>query len=259
LLTVILCLRAAARTFRPRQAIPLYIVAPCLLLWLLCQVFGALPHRGGFPVPTYLAFLAPALAVAAALPATLFTGLALLEDRDTGLLEQMLVTPSASVIVFLAAAAAAASAGMAMAAVIVLAGLVGGLQISGSLAGAAAIVLLAGLLGLTGAGISLLLGILVPQRALVRNAGACILAIGLLCSTLLLPRSLLPNWLLNLALLNPAASAIDGARAVCWPGPAWAQYERDLLLLLVTALLSLSLASVAIVRHPGAGLTIVRQ
>ena len=256
---MILCRRAAARAFRPQRALTLYIVAPCAVLWLLCQVFGALPHHGGFPVATYLAFVAPALAVAVALPATLFVGLTIIADRDAGLLEQMLATPSASVITFLAEVGAAAASGMAMAMVIAVVGHLGGLSISGGAAGAVAIVLLAGLLGLTCGGLSLLLGILAPGRTIVRSAGIFILVASLLCSTFLLPRSLLPNWLLTLAGINPVASAIDGARAVCWPNLSWAQYGRDLLLLLTSTLLSLGLASLAIVRHPCAGLTPVRQ
>lgn len=251
---MVLCLHTIARTFRPRRALPRYLVAPCAVLWLLCQIFGALPHHGGFPVDTYLAFVAPALAVAAALPATLFTGLVMLEDRDTGLLEQMLATPAASVSVFLAEVAASALAGMTMAAVIVLTARIGGLRISGGIAGVAAIVALAGLLGITCGGISLVLGILVPRHATLRNLGTCILIVGLLCSTLLLPRSLLPDWLLTLAQINPVAIAIDGARAVCWPHPAWAAYGRDLLLLAVTSLLSLGFASLTILRNPAAGL-----
>jgi ABC-2 type transport system permease protein len=246
--------RALARTLQMPGALCTYAVGPVLLLWLLCQLFGSLPRATGFPVTTYLAFVAPTLIVAGALPSAVFAGMSVRDDRNSGMLEYLLAAPVAPASLLVGEALARAIGSLVTTVVVGLVAVGAGLTISGGWAGALALLPLALALTCTYAGLSLAIATLFPGGAVTQRVGLILLLASVVVSDLILPAVLLPNWLLTLAHLNPLSYAIHGARALIWPHPSWQQYGRDLLLLTGTAVVSVSLAVLARAQQPATGL-----
>jgi ABC-2 type transport system permease protein len=227
-------LRRAARSPYPLLGVTL---APLATLWLLCQLFGALPHAlRTFPVTSYLDFVAPALAMASGLPFALWCGRSVGRDADSRFLDQLLSAPVPRAFPALGALFAGGTGAAFSALLVCTVSLAAGTAITGGIRGLFALTGLAGVLGLIYAGLAWILTALAPNR---RAAGAILVVVlvsTLLLTDLLLPNGLLPFWLREAANLNPLTAAIDGARAVSWPRVDWGRWERNILVLLAPAL-----------------------
>jgi ABC-type multidrug transport system permease subunit len=229
-------LRRAARTPYPLLAVTL---APLVTLWLLCQLFGALPQAlRAFPTHGYLDFVAPAMAVASGLPFAVWEGMSVGRDADSRFLDQLLAASGSRAFIPLGALFAGATGAVFSALLVCAVSLAAGTAIAGGIRGLFALAGLAGVLGLIYAGLAWIITALVPNR---RVAGA-ILVVGLvstlLLTDLLLPNGLLPAWLRLAANLNSLTAAIDGARAVSWPRVDWGRWERNILVLLAVGLVT---------------------
>jgi len=71
----------------------IYLVQPLIWLLLFTQIFKSLTALPNFPTSSYVQFFAPGLIVTLAVFNSNFTGFALLNDINFGVLEKVLVTP----------------------------------------------------------------------------------------------------------------------------------------------------------------------
>jgi ABC-2 type transport system permease protein len=248
------------RDFRHALSLPrvlfAYVLAPLLMLWLLCQLYGRLPGElRGFPAPSYLAFIVPALAVAGALPLSISAGAWVLEDRDAGLLEQVLATPVSHVALLIDELLAQSLSALVVVPVVLLAARAAGMMPGTSLVGGLA--LLPPALAVNGlyAAISLAVAALLPVRSHVLRIMGLLVFVSVILGDLLLPAMLLPNWLMTLSRLNPLAVAVHAARGALEPQPSWTTYGRDLLALAAANLVCGTVALALHVRQTALGLT----
>jgi ABC-2 type transport system permease protein len=252
MLMLLLFQRAIGRLLSPPRLLFLYFLAPLLLLWLLCQLFGGLPHAvARFPAPDYLTFIAPALAVAGALPLCIGAGLRVLDDRDAGLLEQLLAAPVSQSALLLDELLAYACSGALVVPVVMVAAHAAGMAPHLRLGGVLALLPPALLLNGLYAAASLALAAAFPRRQLVLRGMGLLLCASVIFSDLLLPSVLLPHWLTTLAHLNPLAYAVHAARAALGPEQSWMLYARDLLVL-SCALVVTTAAALALHRRQAA-------
>jgi ABC-type multidrug transport system permease subunit len=158
----------------------------------------------------------------------MWCGAAVGRDADTRFSDHFLTAPIGRALIAAGAAWAGATGSAGSALLVLIAGRIAGVTISGGILGALGIVVLAGVLGCLYAATSWIITA-VSARPVVGAAGrAVLLSCTLLLSDLLLPNSLLPGWLRDAAEANPLSTAMDGARAVVWTQPNWHEWARDL-------------------------------
>ncbi len=226
LLGYTLALRRAARTPLPVLSVT---VVPLAVLWTLDQLFGQLPSAlRAFPTPDYLTFSTPAVAVVAGLPFAMWCGAAVGRDAESRFIDHFLTAPVARVLIAAGAAWAGATGAAGSALLVLIAGRVAGVTISGGIPGAVGIAALAGILGCLYAAASWIITALTVKPAVGAAGRAALLICSLLLSDLLLPNSLLPGWLHDAGEVNPLSAAMDGARALVRSRPDWHEWARDL-------------------------------
>lgn len=224
--------RASGRVLALPRVLLAYVLVPLPTLWLLCQIFGALPHAvGDFPAPGYLAFVAPALAVTGALPLSIRAGAWVLDDRDAGLLEQLLTAPVSQTALVLDELLAHAIGAALTVPVVLLAARAAGMAPQTGMLGALALVPLALTLNGLYAALSLALAAVLPRQDMLLRGMGLLVCASVVFSDLLLPAGLLPHWLITISHANPVTYAIHGARSALGPAPSWSSYARDLLAL----------------------------
>jgi ABC-type multidrug transport system permease subunit len=242
-------LRRAVRTPFPLLSAT---VGPLAVLWFLDQLLGRLPGVvPSFPTQDYLAFSAPALAVAGGLPCAMWCGAAVGRDAQSGFLDCLLTTPVPRALIAVGAALAAATSAAISALLVLAASVAAGVAVSGGGMGVLSITLLAAALSCLYAALAWIIMVLVPGQTAGKATCIAVLVGTLLLCDLLLPSSLLPVWLRATADANPLSAAIDGARAVAWPRTDWHEWTRDLSA--VSALAIVALVGAAAVPHPRGG------
>jgi ABC-2 type transport system permease protein len=241
LLVYIQALRRAARTPLPILSVT---VAPLAVLWMLDQLFGGLPGAlRSFPTRDYLTFSAPALAVASGLPFAMWCGAAVGRDAESRFIDRFLTAPIARALIAAGAAWAGATGSAGSAFLVLIAGRIAGVTISGGILGAVGIAVLAGALGSLYAAVSWIITA-VSSRPVIGVAGrAALLICTFLLSDLLLPNNLLPAWLRDAAEANPLNTAMDGARGLVWSPIDWHEWARDLSGVCALAIVALIVAA----------------
>lgn len=234
-----------------RMPFPLLLLtgAPLAILWLLVQVLGRLPTlvRLG-DAPTYLAFCAPALAVTAAVPFALTAGPQVLDDRDSGLTEQLLATPLTLFAVFTAAFASRLCAAVLGAIVVCVGALCGGFSPAAGTAAILALLPIGVALTTFFIALALALATVIASRTFLAATSWAICAGTVVASDLLLPYSLLPGWIVSVSQVNPLAVAIRAARVAAAPQPSWSAYGHDLGILALLAVAAVGIAAAVLAR-----------
>jgi ABC-2 type transport system permease protein len=192
------------------------------LLWLLVfgQVFGRLRA-----IPTgdvsYLEFLAPGVLAQSVLFSAIFYGIAIIWERDLGIVQMMLVSPAYRAALVLGKAAAAGIRGVIQTIIIYAAATAIGIHLSiapASLVGVVAAVLL-------GSGVfatfSLLVACVVKTRERFMGIGQLMSMPLFFASNAIYPVQVMPAWLRAVAAVNPLTYLVDALRtSMLQPGGA---------------------------------------
>jgi ABC-2 type transport system permease protein len=195
-------------------------IQPALWLLIYGEVFTkihAIPTPGGIP---YLAYLAPGILAQSALFIAIFYGIQIIWERDAGVLTKLMVTPTPR---------SALITGKAFAA---------GVR---SIVQAAAVVILAALLGVTltrdplnfiGAALAIVLGSaffsclsmtiagLALSRDRLMGIGQAITMPLFFSSSALYPEKIMPGWLQAISKCNPLSYEVDALRGLLIGTPA---------------------------------------
>jgi len=236
---------------RPVFAI-ISIVQPLVWLLLFGHLFSAVTELRGFPGGSYLEYLAPGLAVMAALFGSAFSGMALLMDSDRGLLDRLLVTPVSRWALIGAYVAQSGLIVMVQATVILITGLAMGASLAGGIGGFFAVMLAAFLIGSAFGALSNALALVVPRHdAIVGIMNFAILPLVFL-SSMIMAKAAMPGWIRLVTALNPVDWAVTMARNAFF-GEGWAQVALNAGLLAVFALACTGLAATAFSRFMAKG------
>jgi ABC-2 type transport system permease protein len=208
-----LCLLELRRLSYDRAELYTRMVQP--VLWLL--VFGVTMDGIG-AIPTgdvpYLDFLAPGILAQSALFISIFFGIQIIWERDSGVLAKLMVTPTPrSVLIAGKAFAAGVRALAQVVAMLVIAALIGvGLSTNplDHLAAALFVVLGAGFF----ACLSMTIAGLVRRRDQLMGIGQAIMMPLFFASNALYPVELMPPWLEVVHHLNPMSYEVDALRGL---------------------------------------------
>jgi len=189
------------------------------ILWL--GIFGealskvrAIP-TGGF---TYMQFITPGILTQSVVFVAIFYGLNIIWERDMGLLQKLLVTPTPRLALVLGKMGSAGVRGLSQAVIVFLFALVLGVPLIFS----AESVILVALIVMLGAGfftgLSMIIASIVKTRERFMGIGQVITLPLFFASSAIYPIAIMPSWLQAVAFLNPLSYMVDGLRSLLVTG-----------------------------------------
>jgi ABC-2 type transport system permease protein len=189
------------------------------LLWLF--VFGTAMSRLR-SIPTggveYRAYLAPGVMAQAAMFVAIFFGLAVIWERDLGLVHKLLASPAARSSLVLGKALAGGGRALVQALIVYAASLAIGVHVRldpVSIVAVAVVVVLGSSLFAT---FSLVIACLVRSRERFMGIGQLLTMPLFFASSAIYPIELMPGWLRVVATLNPLTYMVDALRALMIDG-----------------------------------------
>jgi ABC-2 type transport system permease protein len=188
-------------------------------LWML--VFGEIFTRLR-AIPTgdlrYLDFMAPGILAQSVLFIAIFYGIAVIWERDLGVIHRLLVSPTPRGALVLGKALAAGVRALSQAAIIYLLAVVLGVRMNwspGALAGVLVIVVLGAAVFST---LSLAMACLVKTRERFMGIGQLLTMPLFFASNAIYPIAVMPPWLQAVAHVNPLSYEVDALRALMLAG-----------------------------------------
>jgi ABC-2 type transport system permease protein len=185
------------------------------VLWLL--LFGSVLDRarliptGGIP---YLDFMTPGILGQSALFVSIFYGVAVIWERDLGITNKFLVSPTPRAALVLGKALSAGVRSLSQAVIIYALALLLGIRLSWNplvIAGVLVVVVLGAALFST---FSLIVACLVKTRERFMGIGQLLTMPLFLASNAIYPISLMPGWLRVISRINPLSYEVDALRAL---------------------------------------------
>ncbi len=185
------------------------------VLWL--AVFGqVLAHARGIDTGGvgYLAFITPGILAQSVLFSAIFYGIAVIWERDLGVVHKLLVSPARRSSLVFGKAVSAGFRGLVQAAVIYALALLMGIPIQWS--PGAVVAVLAGVL--LGSGLfstfSLIIACIVKTRERFMGIGQLLTMPMFFASNAIYPLDLMPGWLRVVAAINPLTYLVDALRGL---------------------------------------------
>jgi len=198
------------------------------VLWLL--VFGQIFSRIR-AIPTgdlsYLAYLTPGILAQSALFVSIFYGIQIIWDRDSGILTKVMVTPTPRAAIVLAKAFAAGVRGLAPVVVLVPAAILLGVSITPNplklVLAALALLLSAGFF----ACLSMVIAGIAQTRDRLMGIGQLMTMPLFFASNALYPIAIMPGWLRVLSEINPLTYLVNALRGLLVGAPAtlWVDFS----------------------------------
>ena len=214
-------------------------------LWLL--IFGevlaqvrAIP-TGNLP---YIDFMTPGILAQSVLFIAIFYGIAIIWERDLGIVHKFLATPTPRSALVLGKALSAGERGLAQAAIVYVLALALGVSLSWnivSLVGVVVVIILGSALFST---FSLIIACLVKTRERFMGIGQILTMPLFFASNAIYPLSIMPSWLLVVSQINPLTYQVDALRALMLVnGPTVYGVSFDVLFLLVATAINVAIAA----------------
>lgn len=206
------------------------------ILWL--GIFGealskvrAIP-TGGF---TYLQFITPGILTQSVTFVAIFYGLYIIMDRDTGILQKLLVTPTPRLALVWGKMISAGLRGLSQALIVFIFALILGVSLNLSLVTIVGVIVIVMLGAAVFTGISMIIASIVKTRERFMGIGQVITLPLFFASNAIYPVSIMPGWLQVVAEVNPLSYMVDGLRALMLNGTT-AGVGFDILILAAVAL-----------------------
>ena len=185
------------------------------LLWLL--VFGQVLARTR-AIPTgdvpYIDYLAPGVLAQSAQFSAIFFGLAVIWERDLGLVHKLLVSPASRASLVLGKALAGGARALVQAVIVYAAALAIGIGLRLDPLSIAAVALVVVLGSALFAAFSLVIACIVRSRERFTGVGQLLTMPLFFASSAIYPVDLMPPWLQVVATLNPLTYMVDALRGL---------------------------------------------
>lgn len=187
-------------------------IQPALWLLLFGEVFAkarALP-TGSVP---YLDFIAPGILAQSVLFVAIFYGIAIIWERDLGIVQKFLASPKPRAALVLGKALSAGVRALSQAFVVYLLALVPGVKLNWSplaLLGMLVTIVLAAVLFST---FSLIIACIVKTRERFMGIGQVLTMPLFFASNALYPTAMMPVWMQTISRLNPLTYVVDALRS----------------------------------------------
>jgi ABC-2 type transport system permease protein len=211
------------------------------LLWLVVfgQVFGRLRGMptGGIP---YLDYLAPGILSQSIVFISIFFGISIIWERDTGTLHKLLVAPLPRAALALGKSLSAGLRALAQGAIIVAVAAALGVHFRWGFFNLLGVLLTIILGAWVFSGLSMVLACLMRSRERFMGIGQVVTMPLFFASNALYPLQLMPPWLRAVALANPMSFIVEALRALLLGLPGRVDLDLGLLFFFALALMMLA-------------------
>lgn len=217
------------------------LIQPAVWLFLFGSLFRRVVELPGFGTTSYLDYLVPGVVVMSALSSSMWSGMAVLEEIDRGVMDRFLVLPLRRSAIINGAVAMQALSTAVQSVIIVLLGWAAGAHYPGGVAGVAVLVAASVLVGVVFSSLSNTIGMLARQRETIIGLNVFLLLPLTFLSSAFMADGLMPGWMRVVADGNPVNWALEAGRGAMAADPDWGRvlgFGGALLVLavLVTAL-----------------------
>ncbi len=189
------------------------------MLWLL--VFGQVFTRTR-AIPTgnlpYLDFMAPGILAQSVLFIAIFYGIAIIWERDLGILHKFLVSPAPRAALVLGKALSAGVRGLTQAVIIYLLAMILGVKINWSPLSLLSVLLVVLISASLFSTFSLVIACLVKTRERFMGIGQLLTMPLFFASNAIYPISMMPAWLQAISRVNPLTYEVDALRTLMLAG-----------------------------------------
>ena len=189
------------------------------ILWL--GIFGeAMSRVRAIPTPglTYLQFIVPGILTQSVVFVAIFYGLYVIMDRDTGILQKLLVTPTPRLALVWGKMISAGIRGLSQALIVFLFAVILGIQLSVTVRSVFGVIVIVMLGAGFFTGLSMIIASIVKTRERFMGIGQVITLPLFFASNAIYPVSIMPGWLQTVANVNPLSYMVDGLRSLMLPG-----------------------------------------
>jgi len=196
-----------------------------------------------FPTKNYLDFMAPGIVVMTTIFGGVFGGLSIVWDRRLGFLNKMLAAPISRSSIPVGKMIATSLISSLQATLIIVAALVLGANLITGPLGIVAIILIAMVLCLMLSGISLALGAVLKSQETLMVVMNFLTMPLMLTSSALFPVQFMPQWLQDIAVLNPITHAINPIRTIATNGWLWENILPDVAIIVALTFVVMAIAT----------------
>jgi len=216
------CWRELKHFVRSKAGMISIILQPVIWLVLMGNMFQRVAYIPGFPANSYIEWMAAGIIAMTVLFGGIYGGMSVLWDKRFGFMNKMLATPIfRSSIAFGKMSSSAIRSGFQASIILGIALILGAPMSAGAL-GAVALILIAMLLCLAFAGISLAIGAMVRAHETFFAIANFLTMPLIFLSSALFPADFMPDWLRTIVAYNPVTYAIDPMRTLMITGWNWA-------------------------------------
>jgi ABC-2 type transport system permease protein len=251
--TSLLARRNVLKTLRSPAFVSFSLLQPVVWLVLFSQTFSGLSDSPQFQrlgYPSYLTFVAPAMMVLSVLFTALQSGLSVVTDLDTGMLDKLRTDPIARSSILVGRLIADAGLMAAQATVVLVLAVSMGATVAGGWAGAATMTVGVVLFGVAWAALSDFVALHTADSELTMVIGLFLTLPVLFLTSAFFPRPELPGWLRAVSRANPAAYVIEAGRNVMNFGNDRAALARTGGILAATLVVTLAAATARTATSP---------
>jgi ABC-2 type transport system permease protein len=206
-----------------RQPAYLVILAvqPAIWLFLFGSLFRKVAELPGFGAPSYLDYLVPGVVVMSALSTSMWSGMAVLEEIDRGIMDRFLVLPLHRSAIINASVVMQAITVVLQSLIIVALGLAAGAHYAGGILGLVVLLAASVLVAVVFSALSNTIGMLARERETIIGLSVFLLLPLTFLSTAFMAPDLMPHWMRVVADCNPVNWALEAGRAAMSATPDW--------------------------------------
>ncbi len=241
----ILWVRLMRKLVRTPLLLFMALFQPLIFLLMFSSVFNKLDQLPGFAYDSYLQFLVPSIVALTALNSAFQSGIGMVTDMGTGMLDKFLISPIRRSSILLGKIFADGSRAFAQAMVIVLVSLLLGARFETGVVGVVVMGILASLFAVAWAGLSNVIALRSGNGELTMMLGILVTFPVLFLSTAFMPATLLPDWLDTVAKFNPITYLVEALRALVNTGWDWGAVGKALAVIAGLAVVTFSAATAA--------------
>jgi len=218
---VFLTQRYLRQLYRVPVVIFMTLIQPIIWLLLFGALFKKVAEIPGFGGGDYITYLTPGVVIMTAMFSASWTGMAYIEDMQTGVLDRFLTAPVGRGALTAAMLAYQGLTTVLQSGIIIAIGWATGAKFPGGGAGIAALIGVSVLIAIAMAGISNWFALLTKQREALIGASTTLVLPLTFLSGAFLSLQLVPGWIADVARFNPVNWAASAGRIAVEAHPAW--------------------------------------
>ena len=222
--------------------IALLLIQPMIWLLLYGQLFSRVPAlRGG--ASTYIEFLTPGIVVMNAFFGGTWAGMSMITDLDRHVVDRFLASPASRFSIVMSHVIRSGLVATIQAIILLVVGYALGVRVHSGFAGWLIVLAAAALIAMVFSGISQGIALLVRREATMIAAANFVGLPLMFLSSILISRTVMPDWMQTLARFNPVDWGVRAARDAVVVGGNWASVFGHLGLLVAAVAVTASFAT----------------